>query len=889
MPLSLRFLIFLIGFTETTLYTQNLLSGNFQQTPLPEALKSLEQSGGLNISFDPVSAKNIRVTARFRDQKPVDAFEMLLRETPFVADFPRERYVIIRKRGESAPAPEPITLCGRIIDAETHEGLPYVTIQIPSRSQGIQTDLSGSFSLQIAAPLGDRDSVYLRYIGYQFRQIAAKTLAKTPCPELPMRLNTRALMEIVIMDRAVDPIGVPVKGEAPTELRPDRTGFVPPLGEPDPFRMIQMLPGVTSDGDKAGELLVRGGSSDQNMVLWEGIPIYHTGHLFGVVSALNPYVVNRVTVWKGNFGAEQGGRASCMIDMRCDPPTPNKATFAAGINFLSAYFAFETPLFKQKGGLLLAGRGAFSDLIQNKAYQKLFGFATQNSRIKDDVDTQQSDSFLLHAIRIQPVSEFNDANFKIYYQPTPKTRLEMSAYSGADALRYRVDANIPAWGFTYSGGDTVQVGNVGIGMRIRQNWSPTYHSEWQFAVSDYASLYDYAGSFDTTMFPQTKRRQENSLKETVFRFDNAWRLTPLQELKFGFQAVKTGNRFLERYTDYLSPDNSYEWKVDLPSNQSAFYGAWRAADGDLWSFEAGLRNVTFNYSTRSYWEPRVSAQWAVSESIRLKANAGVYRQFMRKAYIWNNLGLNNEVWFTADENLKLPVLVNRQFAVGMTVSKNGWLMDMEVYRKLLTPLTGVNLRFNGQPQTVSDARGKEQAVGLELLLRKRWGVYTHWISYTYGKAEARFDSLNAGAAFPTDFDQRHTISWTHSFDWKRWSLALSWNFHSGRPFTPAIGIDTILQPDGSQTQEVAYGPRNTARLPDYHRLDISTQYNFKIGKMKGGIGLSIYNFYNRANLQSRSFFVQQTADDNGEPQYAVGSFERTSLASIGNLFLLMRW
>lgn len=885
------FLFLLSLSAENALTAQNLLSADFRQTPLAEALKTLEQSGGFSISFDPESVRDIRVTARFRDQQPAQAFDLLLRETPFVADIVRAQYVVIRKRGETTGGgtQEWIKLCGRIIDAETREALPFVTVQCPNRGQATQSDAGGNFSLNIAGPLSNRDSVWFKYIGYQHRRVTAQSLTQTPCRDIPLHLSTQQLMEILVTDRTVDPVGVPVKGEVQTELRPDRTGFVPALGEPDPFRMIQMLPGISSDGDKAGDLLVRGGSSDQNLVLWEGIPIYHTGHLFGVVSALNPFVVNRVNVWKGNFGAEQGGRASSVIDMRYEPPVPAKATFAAGINLLSGYFAFETPLFRQKGGLLLAGRGAFSDVINNKAYQKLFGFATQDSRIRDDVNTRQSDSFLLHAIRIQPVSEFNDANLKLYYQPNEKTRLETSAYFGADVLRYRVDANIPEWNVTYAGGDTVQVANIGIGMRLRREWTPAYRSEWQFASSSYLSLYDFAGSFDTTQFPQTKRRQENAVQENVFRFDNYWRLNALQEFKFGFQAVKTGNRFLERFTDFTKPADSYEWSVALPSNQSAFYGSWRAADGDQWSFEAGMRIVTYNYTTRSYWEPRMAAQWAISPTVRLKANAGVYRQFMRKAYIWNNLGLNNEVWFTADENLKLPVLVNRQFAVGMTFSDNGWLMDLEVYRKLLKPLTGVNLRFNGQPQTVWDARGTERAVGLELLLRKRWGAYTHWFSYTYGRADARFDSLNAGAVFPTDFDQRHTIAWTHSFDWKRWSVALSWNFHTGRPFTPPDGVETTVKPDGTVSREVAYGARNTARLPDYHRLDLSTQYNFKIGKMKGGLGLSIYNFYNRANVQSRSFFVQESAGPNGEPQYTTGSFERTLLGSMGNLFLLMRW
>jgi len=465
----------------------------------------------------------------------------------------------------------------------------------------------------------------------------------------------------------------------------------------------------------------------------------------------------------------------------------------------------------------------------------------------------------------------------------------MSAYTGSDELKYRVDYNVPSWQFTYAGGDTVALKNVGVSMRIVQQWTPQYRTEWQLASSGLQNLYHYAGSFDTLQFPQFTRYQENTLQENVFRFDNSWKLTEKQTLRFGFQAIKTANKFLERSVNYVDSSASYEWSSNLPSNLSAFYGVYRVAKGDDWSFETGLRQVTFNYTSKSFWEPRFSAQVLIGEGFRLKANAGIYRQFMRQAYIWNNLGLNNEVWFTADQSIKLPVLQNRQYSVGASYTKGNLLLDLEIYNKVLSPLTGVNLRFNGTPQSLYDIRGTENVGGVEFLLRKRKGIYTHWLSYTYSIGLSRFDSLNAGVGFPTDFDQRHTINWMHSFDWKKWSLSFAWNFHTGRPFTPATGVKISIAPDGTEEREVVYGPRNTARLPDYHRLDVSVQYRFKLGKVKSSIGLSIFNFYNHVNVDSRSFFVEKSYDDDGIERYAVGSFERTLLGSTGNLFLLVRW
>lgn len=386
-------LLFALFKPDNTLQAQTLLSGNFQKTALADAFKNLEASSGLSISFDPAMVKDVVVQVSFRNKSAEDAFDLLLRETPFTADFISNRYIVIRKRGTPAPPPPLVSLCGQVQDANNHEPLPFVTVG--SNAPGYQTlsDAQGNFVLKFPAPIGKDDQLIFRYLGYKPMAVSAALFQQKPCSVVPMSTASNALMEIVVTDRALDPVGVGKDGKASTELRPDRAGFVPALGEPDPFRMVQFLPNVAADGDKAGDLQVRGGGSDQNLVLWEGIPIYHTGHLFGVVSALNPYVVNRVNVWKGNFGAEQGGRASCMIDMRSEPTVPNKATFSVGANLLSAYFSFEAPLFKHKGGMLFAARSAFSDLINNKAYQRLFGYATQNSSIQNDVNNQQQDSF----------------------------------------------------------------------------------------------------------------------------------------------------------------------------------------------------------------------------------------------------------------------------------------------------------------------------------------------------------------------------------------------------------------------------------------------------------------------------------------------------------------
>lgn len=862
---------------------QQLLNADFHNTPLPDAFRSLEKSGGITVSYDPALVKNLRVTAAFTNKKPADAFDILLRETPLTAEVVRERHILILQRAEP---PAAVQLCARLLDAETREALPYASVFSIRSNAGTQSDDAGRFSLKTTTDLAHTDTLVIRMIGYRVLRLPAGQVLQRACLDVLLRPASRELVEITITDRALEALNLPTEGGVP-ELRPERGGLVPSLGEPDPFRMIQFLPGVTNEGDKSDELLIRGGSPDQNLVLWEGIPIYHTGHLFGVVSALNPYVVDRVNVWKGNFSADYGGRVSSLIDMRTETGPLERARFSVGANFVSTYFSVETPLFRKKGGLLLAGRHAFSNLVENSAYKQLFGYATQNSRIQSDQATQQGDSLLRQTYRITPASNFSDGNLKLWWQPNAKTLLDLSVYGSFDVLRYRREVDLRRFGFFFAGGDTIDVGNVGFSLRLYRQWTENYSSEWRMVGSNYRSTYNFAGSFDPDDPTQYVQYQENTLREGIFRFDNNWRFARRLHFQFGLQALKSGNFFLEKLISKPNPENSHEIPVDLPSNQYSVYGIWRLGDSAHWYLEAGLRHTTYNYSTQSYWEPRLAAQWQTGAHFRLKANAGVFHQFIRRAYIPNNLNLNNEAWLTAVENLKLPVLGSRQVSAGFSFEKNGWLLDAEIYGKVLEPLSGANLQFNGVPKPFWDIRGAETVGGLEILLRKRWGAYTQWLSYTGSQADVRFDSLDNGLLFPADFDQRRAVSWAHHLALKRWSFALTWTYHSGRPYTPPTGIDTTA----AQNIVVTYGLLNSARLPYYSRVDASVEYHFGgNNRLQGTVGLSAFNLFNHANLQNREFYAEKQFDSQGQHSgYDVGVVDKTLLGRMVNLFLLLRW
>jgi hypothetical protein len=243
--------------------------------------------------------------------------------------------------------------------------------------------------------------------------------------------------------------------------------------------------------------------------------------------------------------------------------------------------------------------------------------------------------------------------------------------------------------------------------------------------------------------------------------------------------------------------------------------------------------------------------------------------------------LENQIWVISDDST-IPVLKSIQLTSGLVFNKNGWNIDLEGYYKNVKGLTSITLGFENVDDFFS--RGKSNVLGLELLVKKKIQNYRTWLSYSMVNNDFTFNNINNGDSFPGNSDITHQLTWSHTYEWKSFDVSLGWNLRTGIPYTKAIGIKDT--PNGSV---IEFERTNGDRLPNYHRLDISTTYKFNISKndqWKGKLGFSLLNIYNQKNILSRTYEKRQSNTDASE---VLREINKISLGITPNLVLRLEF
>ena len=847
-------LLFALFLLKTSLFGQILLSGDFRDAQLAEAFKKLERQGNLSVSFNPELVKNERVTVLFSKKTVAEAFDILLEKSPLSAKVEQGRFVIILPK-PGPPPPAPRLVCGTVVDGETGEPLPFVGVFSIKNRLATGADSVGKFSLGLRPETAESDTLLFRSLGFLPLKMPARTFLGKTCQTIILRPAEQPLLEIVVADRAIEAFNLPRKTGGGAQLRPEKGGFVPSFGEPDPFRMLQFLPGVRTLGDRSGELHIRGGASDQNLVLWENIPLLHPNHVFGQVPAVEPFVVSHVDIWKGNAGADLGGAASGIVAMRSEFAAPPRFSVRAGGNLMSGYLSVLAPLFGKKGGLMVSGRSGL--LGEREVFRQLFDYSVlYDARlVRDSVAAL----FPKDSITSLKKASFSDVNSKFFWQINPSSRLECSIFQSMDALKFKVSA-----GSIYTGRDTVRTWTTGANLRFKKNWSEKWASDFQLIGSNYGG---HVGLDAMAAGPRMVERQQNRVQKNILRVENRFLLNPKMTFDFGLLIEGTDDSFA-----YLNASGTSTVQ-NGHSKLAAFFVKNQFQPAEKLRIEAGARLTNYQNSKKGLIDPRFNASFSARKWLTLKANGGIFHQFAGQVFYPNALGLNNEIWLSAGPKTLVPILRSGQLAGGFLFEKNGWTADFELFSKKTSEISGFGLRLNGEPQPQPELRGTENAAGLEVLLRKKWGRYTNWMGYTWCRSAQKFGQLNSGAAFPTDHDQRYALNWSQGFRLKNWDFSAVGHWRSGLPFTPGRSV--------SPSGEVVYVPRNSARLGHYSRLDCGAAYTFDRQKFRATVGATVFNVFNRENPQTRRFFVENGVLLGGSVQHGLGR--------VPNIYVLFRF
>ncbi len=873
---------------------KNLISGNFIEADFDEFIRKIESQTDYRFFYDRHLVDSFTVTIQVKDAFLPSLLARVFEKTDFDFSIDKNDRVFITRdkplsltlpdgflRGEALPAvvsKQPaasqgltlktadnqssienkifeigtpgnqrsgsrINISGYVRNADNGEELSGVNVSVDGSNITVATDQFGYYSLLLGA---GRHVIRYSYMGTfdTRRQVILHSDGKL---NVDLQNKIIQLKEVVIEPEKERNIRSTVMGMDRLNIAAIKQ--IPAvMGELDVLRVVMNLPGVKTVGEATTGLNVRGGSTDQNLILFNDLNLYNPSHLFGFFSAIDPDLIKDVNLYKSSIPARYGGRISSVLDIISLDGNAKKLTGSAGIGPLTGKVSLNGPIVKEKTTFAVGVRSTYSDWIL-----KLLPKEYEHSN-----------------------ASFYDATFHISHNMDKKNQLYLNGYFSKDKfsldedtryryqnlngnIKWRHNFNSQFYGVFLAGMDSYDysahdssypVEAYGLKYRISQykiksdfNYFLNNRHTINFGLS--SQLYQISPGIKTpwgpSLFIADTLQKERGLETAIYLSDQ---FTVSSDL-----SLDAGVR-LNAY-QYLGPHRMFTYRKDAAIIQENMtgersYSGWKIVRSDLIpDFRIGMR-------------------YMLSAKTSLKASVNSLSQFIHQ--VSNTTAVTpTDIWKLSDPYIS-PQRGN-QVSLGIyrNLKNNTIETSVEVYYKwiknYLDYKSGATLLMNHHLETdVMNTKGK--AYGAEFFIRKSTGKLNGWISYTYSRALSKQDdplageTINGGDYYPSNFDQPHSLAVVGNYRFShRFSVSSNVNYSTGRPITLPIGIF-----DYEGAQRVLYSGRNEYRIPDYFRIDVSMNIegNHKVHQLThNSWTIGVYNLFARKNAYSIYFVTDQ--------------------------------
>lgn len=883
---------------------RNLISGNFDNLPFGRFVKSIEAETSYHFYFDSTAVDSLSVTIQVQEKPLNFVLEQALKGTKlhFVIDTENRVYItsgetiqpnlpedffkpetpgatITRNpAANSRPQNTPgtsrskntaelklyeignnrgattngkATLAGHLRDIKSGEPVIGAAVYIESPTIGAATDQFGYYSLTL--PVGRHD-LLIRGSGIKNtkRQIVLQGNGQL---DIEVEEDITPLKEVVIeaeKDKNVAGMQMGLERLDIKTMRQVPTAF----GETDILRVVLTLPGVKSVGEGSTGMNVRGGATDQNLILFNDATIYNPSHLFGFFSAFNPDILKTVELYKSAIPARYGGRLSSVLEIATRDGNKKQFSGSGGIGLLTSRLTLEGPLIKNKSAFIIGGRSSYSDWIFSKLPNKSFqnseaSFYDLNAHISHEIDSKNTvyatgymsrDKFKLAA---DTLYQYLNQNASLKWKHIFNNKLYGVLTGAYSEYHYNItsEANpVNASKLAYS----INQSNIQADFNYFHNAKHTF----DFGLN--SILYNISpGSLkplgaESLMAPDILSR-EQALESAIYASDQI-NISPRFSVVLGL-----------RYSLFqaLGPDKEvYQYLPHASKTESTII--------DTLAFKAG--DVMATYKGPEY---RLSAKYALTDNSSVKVSYNRMRQYIHM--LSNTASMSpTDIWKLSDYNIRPQI--GDQVALGYyrNFKSNTIETSVETYYKKMHDFvdykSGATLILNHHIETdVINAEGK--AYGVELMVKKLTGKINGWVSYTYSRSLVKIntgttaDMINGGNYYPSNFDKPHDFTLISNYRFsRRFSTSLNFTYSTGRPITLPLAKYVA-----DNSTRVFYSDRNAYRVPDYYRADfaLNMEGNHKVRKLAhSSWTLSVYNLTGRKNPYS-IYFKSEGSKING--------------------------
>ncbi len=734
---------------------------------------------------------------------------------------------------------------GYVKDSLTMETLVGANIYDFYQQTGANANEFGFFSFKILKNI--KTDIEFSFVGYAKQNIK---IVATQDTNMTILLSPQlTLSEIEIKEKRIhevkhDVLNIPIQ----------KLKSVPSLGgEPDLLKALSLTPGIATGTEGTSGLYVRGGTPDQNLILIDGATIYNTSHLFGFLSILNPNAVKSISVIKGGFPAQYGGRLSSVIDVSMKEGNNQKKQTELSIGLINSNLTLEGPIKKSKSSYILAGRGAYFSLLTLPTY-----IAYKNGG---------ADKY------------FNmisyDFSAKVNFDLPRNSKLYISSYLSKDVFQN--------W-YRQSGDDSrinLDWGNETFNMRYSKIITSNLFMFTSFNYSHFryrTQFINQSDSINTRLFFENK----SDVKDATLKGGIDWQTAP-HHFKIGLEIDKyiynptTVNRNITVQDTLVAKSNTFYYPISLAAYIDDVYKI-----NDIFQINAGVRYVSYTINKKNYHslEPRLSIESNFGDNHSINLSYSVMNQFVHLLSS-NTSSLSNDIWAPATD--KIPPQYVQQLSLGYNKQwvETDWNLQLGTFYKYFAHQIDYRQGFNfffTDGSTWENAVAKEgigRAYGGELMLRKDGHTWNGWLSYTLSWNERKFSDINRGNWYPQRYDRRHNVSLV--FQKK---LNSKWTFNSNFVFMTghAVTLPDVVFKDAFGNPTAFYTKRNNQRMPIYNRLDVSLTKSYKTKRGNEAQWVySLYNAYGYSNAFALDYNIGYTFDRNSNVTGYYGIFESKSL------------
>ncbi len=732
------------------------------------------------------------------------------------------------------------TISGSIKDAKNGEDIFGAIISVKELDNvGAKSNAYGFYSLSLDT--GTYTIIY-RNLGYEIQEMVIRLNQDiTKNIELALSKDVQEIGEVVV-SAVKENENITSSGMQVTTFDPKSIETIPVLfGEKDIMKTLQLTPGIKSAGEGNAGFFVRGGGTDQNLILLDEAPVYNASHLLGFFSVFNSDALKDVSLYKSGIPAEYGGRASSVMDVKMRDGNNKKFGASGGIGLISSRLAIEGPIVKEKGSFIISGRRSYADL-----FLKL-------SKREELKDTKLY---------------FYDLNMKANYKLSDKDRIFLSGYFGRDNLKFG-----DIFGFGWGNATGTLRYNRLINDKMFSNTSVVFSNfNYEFTVGSGDDGFGVKSSIQDWNLKQDFSYYANQNNSMKFGFNAIYHIFKPGALSGGataFNEIRLDNKYALEVGAYFQNDQKigtrFSLMYGLRYSGFNYMGSGKAYTFDEKGNKLTEQSYAQNESIKYYHglEPRLSMGYILSENNSIKL--GYNRNFQYLHQLSNSTTTSpTDSWVPSSNNIK-PQIAD-QIALGyyQNLKSNTYVISTEIYYKHLQNQidykNGANLFLNNEVEGEL-VYGKGRAYGLEIQIEKKKGKFTGWISYTLSRAKRQFDKVNDGKEFSARQDRIHDLSVVLMYKINK-SLALSSTFiyYTGSAVTFPSGKYEI-----NGLQVPYYTERNGYRFPDYHRLDLGLTWYMKDRKrFEHDLNISIYNVYARENAFTIDFI--EDPDDASKTQ-----------------------